>query len=146
MADHLQEWARWRRVGRDLERNLVIDAEGLHLVRFKVAPGHTVPFHSHDGPQITVILSGTGVHQFTVDVHGKARTRRITTVLPVGPGDCYYIPPGTFHAFSTDSKEPLICIDIMVRSRGPTEPWPTVPTARGRPRRSVRPRARPRKK
>jgi quercetin dioxygenase-like cupin family protein len=129
MADHLHEWARWRRVAREVERNLVIDAEGLHLVRYKVAPGHTVPFHSHEGGQITVILSGTGVHQFTVDVHGSARTRRVTTVLPVGPGDCYYIPPGTPHAFAIDPTGPLICIDIMVKSPGPTEHISVRPTS-----------------
>ena len=119
-------------MGRDLERNLVIDAEGLHLVRYKVAPGHTVPFHTHEVGQITVILEGSGVHRFTVDVKRRKRTRRVTTVLPVEAGDCYYIPPGTPHAFSTDTARPLICIDIMVRAEGPTEPVPVHLTPRRR--------------
>jgi mannose-6-phosphate isomerase-like protein (cupin superfamily) len=141
MSDHLKEWSRWMRVGPRVERNLVIDAEGLHLVRFKVAPGTTVGFHRHDLAQITVILSGTGVHRFTVDLHGKGRKRRVTTALRVGPGDCYYIPAGTPHSFDSDRSAPVVCLDIMVRSgdtRLPARPTRQAP-ARARSKQLVRP-------
>jgi quercetin dioxygenase-like cupin family protein len=144
MPDHLKEWSRWVRVGPRVERNLVIDAEGLHLVRFKVAPGTTVGFHTHDFAQITVILSGTGVHRFTVDLHGKGRKRRVTTALPVGPGDCYYIPAGAPHSLDSDRLAPVVCLDIMVRSKdagSPAKPGRPAPV-RARPNPPVRPEGR----
>ncbi len=103
------------RVGPKLQRNLAIDAEGLRLVRYKVAPGHTVGLHSHHGAQITIILEGAGVHRFVLEVEQHRRTRRVTTELPVGPGDCYYIPPYTPHGFQPEGRRSVVMIDIMVR-------------------------------
>jgi mannose-6-phosphate isomerase-like protein (cupin superfamily) len=134
MADHATEFDRWVRVGPKVERNLVIEAEGLHLVRYKVAAGHSVGLHSHRGAQITVILSGTGVHRFVLEVERRRRTRRVTTELSVGPGDCYYIPAGTPHSFESDPRRPVVLIDIMVRPRAhaPAASEPARPRAKKR--------------
>jgi len=123
MAVRTVEWDDWIRVGPKTERNLAIDAEGLRLVRYKVAAGHAVRLHSHRGAQLTVILEGSGVHRFVLEVTKNRRTRRVTTELPVGPGDCYYIPPNTPHAFDSGPRRPVVLLDIMVR------PLPTTPAA-----------------
>ncbi len=114
MSERTTEWERWIRVGPRVQRNLVIEAEGLRMVRYRIAPGHSVRLHTHRGAQIGVILSGGGVHRFVLEIEKNGRVRRVTTELTVHAGDCYYIPPNTPHGFDSDPRRPVVAIDIMI--------------------------------
>lgn len=123
MPGRMTEEDHWIRVGPRVQRNLVIEAEGLRMVRYRIAPGHRVALHKHRGGQIGVIVVGGGLHRFVLEIERGGRRRRVTTEIPVHAGDCYYIPPNVPHSFDADPRRATVVIDIMIRpTRAATAP------------------------
>lgn len=86
----------WRWIGPGIH---VRDVEGLRdgacrVILLKVGPGRAAPIHSHDGLELTCVLSGAYA----------------TQDAEFGPGDVEEADPSVHHTQHVTSKEPCLCV------------------------------------
>lgn len=105
----------------------------LRLVRTTIQPGSSVPLHSHPGPLVGHVESGT----LTVPVEGGVP---ITDAQPEGTpaaadgatvlsrGDQFVVPTGTVFAYRNDGTEPVTFVNAVLVPVGEDQPpsvaWP----------------------
>lgn len=86
-----------------INRQILGHDDHLMLVRVTLAPGAVAALHSHPHRQVTYVERGT--FQTTVD--------GVTSVL--GPGDCYFVPPGITHGVV--AVDAGVLIDVFTPAR-----------------------------
>ena len=82
--------------------SLLAGAENMNVQHFDIAPGASVPAHSHPHEQTGYIVDGTLV--FVLE-DGEE--------VEVGPDDSYAIPGGETHAAENRGDEPVRGVDIF---------------------------------
>lgn len=94
----------------------------LQLVRFTIAPGTTLPVHTHPGTQVAWLESGTlryTVVQGEVPVTrvgpadgspGPAETLTSGMTTGMGPGDSWVEPEGVAHFAQNAGTEPVVIL------------------------------------
>jgi len=109
--------------------------QALQLVRFTIAPGTTLPVHTHPGMQVAWLASGT--LRYTV-VRGQVRITRAAVAGTPGAvetlrsgqtttfhaGDSWVEPPGMVHFARNDGPAPVV---IWVASLLATNQPPSIP-------------------
>ena len=81
----------------------IADGARFTMVVEVFAPGGATPPNSHRVAQeVFFVLAGQGV------AHVDARA------VPIGPGDCFMLPPGTEHVVENPGPEKLYCLTTMV--------------------------------
>lgn len=73
------------------------------FAKVTIQPGHTLAPHEHHGEgEAYYILSGKGTYYDD----GKK--------LPANPGDCFFCADGHSHGISSDEKEPVVFIALII--------------------------------
>jgi len=104
-------------------RKIVAATDEATFALVRIGPGRAPEIHSHQEPQMGVIISGTGVHRMILSVRRGRRTVKQVTELLLRPGDCYFIPPGVPHEFQLEGSRPVVALDVTLaklRHRGGT--------------------------
>ena len=77
---------------------------GRLFARGTLAPGHSVGYHVHEGDmELCWFLSGRGE---VVEADGCP--------VPVGPGDCNFVPAGSGHAIRNTGTEDLVYLAVVL--------------------------------
>jgi mannose-6-phosphate isomerase-like protein (cupin superfamily) len=64
-------------------------------------PPSRAPLHEHTYDEVVMVLEGRG------EVHVDTRT------IPLSPGTCIYLPPGTKHCLENDGEAPLRVLGVF---------------------------------
>lgn len=80
---------------------------------FEVQPGGYSSFERHEHPHSILILRGTGCVKLGEETHD------------IGPFDCVYVSPGTWHQFAATGSEPLGFLCVVDRERDQPEVRPS---------------------
>ena len=81
----------------------IADGAAFTMVVEVFAPGGATPPNSHKVAQeVFFVLAGHGV------AHADGRAE------PIGPGDCFMLPPGSEHVVENPGPEKLYCLTTMV--------------------------------
>jgi quercetin dioxygenase-like cupin family protein len=94
----------WHEVMKGVRRRILSHSPTGMMVLYRIEPGSVFPLHSHPHAQFGYFLEGGG--SFKV---GDSAWR-------MGPGDSYYVPPGTKHELRTGSKKSVV-IDFFTPER-----------------------------
>lgn len=87
---------RWTRLARGLEQSLVVDSGRVRARLYRIAPGVTIPDHTHHGSELTLVLHGG----FS-DLNGH-----------YGRGDVASADSTVSHRPSADPDGPCICLAV----------------------------------
>lgn len=107
----------WVQVGPQVSRRLAVDLPGARFNMFRLDAGFRSQLHTHHEAQLDVVVSGHGLHRASVATvrHGRA-TQHVQSV-PVGPGECYFVPPDLPHEFSVDASGPIVLLEVLLDAR-----------------------------
>ncbi len=103
----------------------------VRLLRITLAPGAAVPMHSHPGPEMNVVESGT----LTIEVDGEAILSRASGMtseaatpaaagqaLNLSAGDSIAVPRETPFSLRNDGDEPVVLLSAVVLASGDPRP------------------------
>jgi quercetin dioxygenase-like cupin family protein len=82
-----------------------LDGEGMMMVLTEIAPGVTVPVHSHPHQQMGMVYSG------------KAEMRIGDQVRTIARGDICVMPSNVEHGATSVGDEPFVMLDIFYPAR-----------------------------
>lgn len=94
---------KWVATAPGLQMRPMVEGSGAAIILYRVEPGMSFEFHSHEFAELGVVLAGGGEFRF-----GEERR-------PLREGDSYYIPAGTPHSFSVPAGgATAVLLDVSV--------------------------------
>jgi quercetin dioxygenase-like cupin family protein len=88
-----------------VRRRILSHASTGMMVYYRIESGKVFALHNHPHAQYGVVLEGGGTFKI-----GEKEWK-------LGPGDGYYIPPGTLHELRTEGEKPSVLVDFFTPER-----------------------------
>lgn len=129
----------WEQAGPHVAIRRIVEVPGARFELHRLDAGYRNALHAHKDAQLDVVVGGEGVHRSVVARLRRGRPTQRLLATPVGPGDCYYIPPNVPHEFTVGAMNPALLLEVRLMPRNPHDEPPFVAHPTGlRPERWVR--------
>ncbi len=103
----------WHQIGPGVRVRRVLQEDGTALRLYRLEPGSRFDLHTHDFPEMGMLLSGSGTLVFEEEEQ------------PAQAGDSFYLPVGLRHGFRVaDGREPVVMLNVEARRDEATRPDP----------------------